>query len=195
MASLALTPRRPPAVHGRGRHVPTVARAVAQARTRVRPWLGSRPARARRGRSRNHASSRLQLLARLRRAARHDHLHASRFSRRTTRQYLRPRSSELEALAAAAPPMTGAEYIDAPRSSKRSGRRSRRRFDPSSPNRRRRSRTFSSVRARRGISSAASTSTSPRTARTTRRRSRFWRPTRRSSRRRPRRSICRSAAR
>ena len=54
-----------------------------------------------------------ELLARLRRAVRDDDLHASRSRRRTTRPSPRPRSADLEALAAAAPPMTGAEYLTA----------------------------------------------------------------------------------
>ena len=71
-------PARPSAVHCRGRHPPAAARALAAAGTRIRSRLGSWIARARRWRSRDRPSGRRRLLARLRRAIGHDHLHPSR---------------------------------------------------------------------------------------------------------------------
>src|ERR1700722_10207482 len=69
---------RPPVVHGRGREPPTTGRVVAHPRRRVRSWLGSRTAPARRRGSRDRTSCRLDLLARLRGALGHDDLHATR---------------------------------------------------------------------------------------------------------------------
>ena len=98
--------------HGRGRHVPTAARAVTQARTRLRPWLRSRPGRARRRRSRDHTSSRLQLLARLRRAAGHDRLHPCRF-RGSPRVNTCARNRGTRGTRRGRTAGTGAEYITA----------------------------------------------------------------------------------
>jgi hypothetical protein len=103
-----------------------------------------------------------------------------------------PALGEIEALAAAAPPMDGAEYVTASVLETlwtEIGEALRSELAESKA-----SRSFCSAKTRRGISSAASTSTSPRTAETMMRRSRFLRPTRHNCRRKPRRSTCRSAA-
>ena len=187
-------PARPPAVHRRGRHFPPARSAVAQARERLRSWLRSRTPRPRRRRSRDRASSRLRLLARLRRAAGHGHLHASR-SHGSPHAHPCARARRARSTRGGCAADDRRRVPRLLRFSKRSGRKPPQRFDPSSPNRRRRSRRFFSGRIPRGISSAASISTLPRTGETMRRRSRFWRPIRPDYRRAPRRSTCRSAAR
>ena len=87
-----------------------------------------------------------------------------------------PPAGELEPLALAAPPMTGAEYLTA-RSSTLSGRRSTQLLPSSYRSREARSRTSSSAATPRGTWSAACTSISPKTARTSRLPSRFSPPT------------------
>ena len=106
-----------------------------------------------------------------------------------------PADEELNRLAAAVPPMTGAEYLT-PRSWPSSGAPWMR---PSMPSWREAKVIGSGVPQSAaippGIWSGACISISPRTARTRRRRSPSSPPTRRGCRRRPRRSICRSARR
>jgi len=105
-----------------------------------------------------------------------------------------PGVGELEALAAAAPPMTGAEYLTASVLQTlwvEAARAFRSELAESKAS----VQAFLQAKIPRGISSAASTSTWPKTGGTTRLPSPFWRPIRPGYRPRPKRSICRSAAR
>ena len=82
---------------------------------RSRRGSGSRPAAARRGRGRDGAAAGARPTGAIRRALRDRGLRAARMPARTREagRVPPPADDELEALAAAAPPMTGAEYLTA----------------------------------------------------------------------------------